>query len=141
MTGQFSPSFSPLKTVLKNWSSDFFVKEMVHFLNFLNFLIHLLSFLKKQPLELFCNKGVLRNFAKFTGKHLYQSIFFDKVAGIRPATLLKKRHWHRCFLVNFAKFLRTPSLTEHLGDCFCSSFYIVVTSGIILIVLDKKWKG
>ena len=26
----------------------------------------------------------------------------------RPATLLKKRLWHRCFPVNFAKFLRTP---------------------------------
>ena len=25
-------------------------------------------------------KGVLRNFPKFTGKHLYQSIFFNKVA-------------------------------------------------------------
>ena len=24
------------------------------------------------------------------------------------ATLLKKRLWHRCFPVNFAKFLRTP---------------------------------
>ena len=28
----------------------------------------------------------------------------------RPATLLKKRFWHRCFPVNFAKFLRTPFL-------------------------------
>ena len=34
--------------------------------------------------------------------------------GLRPATLLKKRFWHRCFPVNFAKFLRTPILTEHL---------------------------
>ena len=50
-------------------------------------------------------------FAKFTGKHLCQSLFFNKV---RPATLLKKRLWHRCFLVNFAKFLRTHFLTEHL---------------------------
>ena len=25
--------------------------------------------------------GVLKNFAKFTGKHLYQSLFFSKVAG------------------------------------------------------------
>ena len=32
----------------------------------------------------------------------------------RPATLLKKRLWHRCFPVNFVKFLRTPFLTEHL---------------------------
>ena len=27
-----------------------------------------------------------------------------------PATLLKKRLWHRCFPVNFAKFLRTTFL-------------------------------
>ena len=26
----------------------------------------------------------------------------------RPTTLLKNRLWHRCFPVNFAKFLRTP---------------------------------
>ena len=35
-------------------------------------------------------------------------------SGLRPATLLKKRLWHRCFPVNFAKFLRTPFLIEHL---------------------------
>ena len=28
----------------------------------------------------------------------------------RPATLLKKRLWEKCFPVNFAKFLRTPFL-------------------------------
>ena len=69
---------------------------------------------QKQPSEVFCKKSVLKNFAKFTEKHLCQSLFFNKVAGLRPATLLKKRLWHRCFSVNFAKFLRTPFLTEHL---------------------------
>ena len=44
--------------------------------------------------------------------------FFNKVAGLRPATLLKKRLWHRCFAVNFAKFLRTPFLQNTYGDCF-----------------------
>ena len=29
-------------------------------------------------------------------------------------SLLTKRPWHRCFTVNFAKFLKTPFLTEHL---------------------------
>ena len=33
--------------------------------------------------EVFCKKGVLRNFAKFTGKHLCQRLFFNKVAGQR----------------------------------------------------------
>ena len=60
-------------------------------------------------------KGVLRNFTKFTGKHLCQSLLFNKVAGLRPATLLKKRLWHRCFPVNFAKFLRTPFLQNTSG--------------------------
>ena len=64
--------------------------------------------------KVFCKKGVLRNFAKFTGKHLCQSLSFYKVAALMPATLLKKRFWHRCFLVHFAKFLRTLFLTEHL---------------------------
>ena len=64
--------------------------------------------------ELICKKGFLRNFAKFTGKHLCHSLFFNKVAGLRPATLLKKRLWHRCFPVNFAKLLRTTFFREHL---------------------------
>ena len=33
---------------------------------------------------------------------------------LRPATLLKKRLWHRCFPVNFVRFLRTPFSIEHL---------------------------
>ena len=59
-------------------------------------------------------KGVLRSFLKLTRKHLCQGVFFNKVADLSPATLLKNRLWHRCFLVNFAKFLRTPFFTEHL---------------------------
>ena len=40
---------------------------------------------------------LLLDLRKFTGKHLCQSLFFNKVAGLRPATLLKKRLGHRCF--------------------------------------------
>ena len=70
---------------------------------------------QKQPLQLFCKKGVLRNFAKFTRKRLCQSIFFNKVAGLRPATLLIKRLCHRRFPVSFMKFLRTPFLQNTSG--------------------------
>ena len=63
-------------------------------------------------------KGVLRNFAKFTGKHLCQSLFFKKVADRSPAVLFKKGLWHRCFLVNFAKILRTPLIQNTSGNCF-----------------------
>ena len=54
----------------------------------------------------FIIKGVLRNFAKFTGKELCQSLFLFKVAGLWPATLLRKRLRHRFFPVTVAKFLR-----------------------------------
>ena len=37
---------------------------------------------------MFCKKGDLKNLAKLTGKRLCQSLFFNKVAGLRPATLL-----------------------------------------------------
>ena len=67
------------------------------------------SLINRSPRQnVFCEKGVLKNFAKFTGKHLCQRLFFNKAAGMRPATLIKKRPWQRCFPVNFAKFLRTP---------------------------------
>ena len=35
---------------------------------------------------------------KFAGKHLCQGLFFNKIADLRPATLLKMRLWQRCFL-------------------------------------------
>ena len=37
--------------------------------------------------------------------------------GLKPATLLKKRLWHRCFPVNFAKFLGTSFLQNPSGGC------------------------
>ena len=37
---------------------------------------------EKQSPEMFCKKGVLRNFTKITGKHLCQSLFFNKVEGV-----------------------------------------------------------
>ena len=58
-------------------------------------------------------KDLLRNFAKLTGKHLCQSLFFTEV-GLRPATLLKKRLWHKCFPVNFAKIFKTSFLPPRL---------------------------
>ena len=67
--------------------------------------------------EGFCKKGVLRIFAKFTGKHLYQSVFFNKIAGL-SLQLYEKRDSDTCFPVNFAKFLRTPFLTERLWWLF-----------------------
>ena len=43
-----------------------------------------------------------------------QSLFFNKVIDLRPVTLLKKILDHRCFPINFVKFLSTPFFTEQL---------------------------
>ena len=51
-------------------------------------------------------KGVLRNL---------QNSQENTCAGLIPATLFKKRLWLRCFLVKFAKFLRTPFLQNISG--------------------------
>ena len=60
--------------------------------------------------EVFCKKGGLRNCSKFAGK----SHLFNKVAGLRPATLVKKSLSYWCFPVNFVNFVRTPVFIEHL---------------------------
>ena len=46
-------------------------------------------------------RSVFTNFTKFTGKHMCQSLFLNKVAGL----------WRRCFPVNF---LKGTFFTEHL---------------------------
>ena len=80
----------------------------------------LTNYSQKQSPEVFCNKSVLENVTKYIGKHLCQSLFLNKFAGVRPATFLNKRLWHRWFPVNFAKF-RGPHLflQNTSGDCFC----------------------
>ena len=58
-------------------------------------------------------KGVFKNLAIFTGKHLCcVRISFYKVAGLKACIFIKKRIQHRCFLVNIAKFLRIPILKK-----------------------------
>ena len=89
-------------------------EDTISLLDHLVLVLILTHFRSSRP-EVFFKKGVLRNFAKFTGKHLCYRLFFNKVVGLKPATLLKKRVWHKCFPVNFAKFLRTPFIPEHLG--------------------------
>ena len=78
------------------------------------FLIHVYK-IQKQPSEVVYKKGVLENFTKFIEKHLCQSVFFNKVVCLRPATLLQKRLWHGCFPVSFTKVQRRPFLQNTSG--------------------------
>ena len=71
------------------------------------------SLLLENQKQVFCKEGVLENFAKFTGKHLCQSLFFNKVAGLGLRPYLKRGSGRSVFLEilrNFQEhfFNRTP---------------------------------
>ena len=68
-----------------------------------NFVATRLLYYRSNHQRCSMKKDVLRNFAKFTGKHLCQSLFF------------KKETLAQVFSVNFAKFLRTPFLQNTSG--------------------------
>ena len=55
-------------------------------------------------------KAILKDFVRFTGKHLCWSLFFNKLAGHKPCNFIKKKLQHRCFLANIDKFGRSPIL-------------------------------
>ena len=73
--------------------------------------------------EVFCKKGVLRNFTKFTGKHLCQSLFFNKVADL-ACNFIKKETLAQVFPCEFCEiskntfFYRTPlvAVSIHINN-------------------------
>ena len=73
--------------------------------------------------EVFCKKDVLRNFAKFTGKHLCQSLYFNKVAG-KACNFIKKESLAQGFSCEFCEiskntfFYRTPPVAASGGSIF-----------------------
>ena len=80
-------------------------------------------------------KGVLKNFPKFTGKQLCQSLFFNKVADWRIGWLC-----HRFFPVNFEKFLRTPFFKEQIRWLLMSDVNVFqVKSCLHLFILNHAF--
>ena len=68
-----------------------------------------------EHLEVFCKNGVLRTFAKFTGKHLRQNVFFNKVAGfIKKETLAQVFSCEFCEISENSFSYRTPPMAAFL---------------------------
>ena len=57
-------------------------------------------------LDVFCKKVFLKFGKTHRKASVPKSLFYYKVAGLRP--------WRKCFLVKFAKILRTSIFIEHL---------------------------
>ena len=59
-------------------------------------------------------EGVLRNFAKFTGKQLCQSIFLNKVAGQKACNFIEKETLAQVFSCEFTEVSKNTFFIEHL---------------------------
>ena len=59
-------------------------------------------------------KGVLRNFAKFIGKHLCQSLFFNKVADLEPCNFIKKETLAQVFSCAYCEISKNTFLSKHV---------------------------
>ena len=68
-------------------------------------------------------RGILRNFAKFTGKHLCQSLFFNKVAA---CNFTQKETLAQVFSCEFCEISKNTFSTEHLQTTASEFFNIVV---------------
>ena len=94
-----------------------------YFLTFLNFdgleICEPHAQCRSSRLEVSFKKSVLRNFAKFTGKHLCQSLFFNKVAGLRAVKKMTgfytKRKNDLKWVNNFEQKLENASIFRKKG--------------------------
>ena len=118
-----------------------------------NFLIVLFSYKKspyycnqKQPPEVFYKKGVLWNFTKFTGKHLYQNLFFKSLAQMFSCEfweISKKTFFYRTPLVvasgiiskisnrDSSTALMTLLWCHYCRSLLCCGYYYVAVHNIL----------
>ena len=90
--------------------------------------------------EVFLSEGVLKNFAKFTEKHLCRSLLFNKVTGWKPETVrgnhwgssvnnigvFKKAHW--CFRTSRSALYEIGVIglsTNFTGKNLCWSLFLI----------------
>ena len=103
------------------------IASIYNFKNLFNTLNASLSSYRNQSV-----RSALRNFAKFTRKNLCYFV----------ATCLKKRQVHRCFPLNFLKFLRTPFLQNTSGrlflDCLQKNALILRESKLLNSEIIRK---
>ena len=99
---QYIPYFSK-----KHAHDDFKINPTEKYIYIYGWKQHQLAKFRSSRPELFCKKSVLRNFAKSTGKHLCQSLLFNK------ETLAQ------VFPVKFTNFWEHLLLQNTSGGCFC----------------------
>ena len=74
--------------------------------------------LQKQPVEVFCKNGVLKNFANFTEKHLCWNPFLIKSQAWGPTNSFKRASNTGVFLWNLWNFKEHLIWRTPANDCF-----------------------
>ena len=107
------PEWHPLDLMFKDPIKDIYAKKLP---------AYSYSRLLKN-LQLFPGLPIKKVFYKRNSQNSHTSarVFFNKFAGLRPATLFKKSIWHRYFPVSFLKFFKNIFYTEHLRTTFSKS--------------------
>ena len=96
---------------------------------------------KKPPKLIYIKKVFLRN-SQNSQENICARVFFKKVKGVRPGTLLKNKLWHRCFPVNFAKFLRAPVLQNTYGRLLLNNLVSVEKVTVALGIKNTiRWSS
>ena len=93
---------------------------------------------------MFCKKD-LRNFPKFTGKHLHQGLFLIKLQAEACNFIKKRDSGTGVFPVNFAKFLRIPFFKEHFSWLLLNSFgtrlgFFIFRFILNIIAFNIQWR-
>ena len=82
---------------------------------------------------MFCKKGVLRNFTKFTGKHLCQCLFFKEtlaqVFSCEFCEISKNTFFYRTAPVATSVNIKSEALLETSTDLFSDSKVNITTEG------------
>ena len=84
---------------------------------------------------MFWKIGILRHFAKFTRKHQCWSLLFNKLTGLHPAILSKRRLQHRCFPLILANL---TTVAEQLF--FLTLIYVFIKALLVLNVWEYMHK-
>ena len=95
------------------------------------------SVCSKQPFTGVYRLAILKNIAKFTGKHKRWSTFYKIVADVGIFYLKRSGLHRRCFPVNLVKFFRTVFFMEHLRVIWTA---IENQSHFKLVIFELLWR-
>ena len=101
---------------------------------------------QNQLLEVFYKKGVLIIFAKFTGKHLCQSLFFNKVAGV-SLQLYSKRDFDTNVFLWILRIFKNAYFKEHLrttvsdrmntSEFLLAFMWLIIFLSVIIVLVSS----